>query len=417
MVNVVSFDVRAASESDLETIESQEDQLSEIMPGENPSTHQSCVGDQVPKNSTEKKGLSKILIKSFGALTKIRGTRKNNTQKFEKFLSEISREKPIRYSFKQIKLFTRNFYTCLGMGGFGRVYKGELPNGVRVAVKLLRDAFFNDQIMSEVGILSRTYHRNIITLLGFCFEDNKIALVYEYMENGSLDQFIFSDYNRIDWGEIYHVAIETAKGISYLHEDCRKMIIHYDLKPSNILLDSDFTPKVSDFGLSGIYDRGLAADTSIQLRGTVGYFAPELIISPEQATYKVDIYSFGRILFDIVARKRNQVTEWFPEQIWNAYEQGNLETFLGDLGIGDKYKEQAKIMCMAALWCIQYIPENRPSMSTVVSILKRDIEVKEPPNPFPASLNLDSQMSSLSVSGDVQHLDYTQSSSGSEHIP
>ena len=171
----------------------------------------------------------------------------------ENFLNDIAQEKPIRFSPKEIEGFTHNYSTKLGSGGFGAVYKGELPNGVPVAVKVLTGSLnkrVEEQFMAEVGTIGRTYHVNLVRLYGFCFHATVRALVYEYMENGSLDKYLFHKDRKIEWGTLHKIAIGTAKGIRYLHEECQQMIIHYDIKPANILLDADFSPKVADFGLA-----------------------------------------------------------------------------------------------------------------------------------------------------------------------
>ena len=178
----------------------------------------------------------------------------------EKFFQEIAKEKPVRFTEKQLSSFTAKYSTRLGSGGFGVVYKGQFPNGVEIAVKVLSkdsDRQAEEQFMEEVGTIDRTYHINLVRLYGFCYDQFMGALVYEYLENGSLDKYLFSEEEarEFEWEKLHDVAIGTAKGIAYLHEECVQRINHYDIKPGNILLDANFFPKVADFGLAKLYNR------------------------------------------------------------------------------------------------------------------------------------------------------------------
>ncbi|KAJ3685091.1 hypothetical protein LUZ61_014255 [Rhynchospora tenuis] len=179
----------------------------------------------------------------------------------ENFLNEIAREKPIRFFPEQLVAFTQNYLTKLGSGGFGAVYKGKLPNGMPVAVKVLHgylDKRVEEQFMAEVSTIGRTYHINLVRLFGFCFDATLRALVYEYMENGALDTLLFRNNmtgGGVSFRMLHEIAVGTAKGIRYLHEECQQKIIHYDIKPGNILLDDKFNPKVADFGLAKLLSR------------------------------------------------------------------------------------------------------------------------------------------------------------------
>lgn len=178
----------------------------------------------------------------------------------EKFIQKIESEKPVRYTVEDLKKFTENHKTRLGAGGFGEVYMGKFPNGVRIAVKFFKkrvDKRDEEQFMAEVGTIGRTYHINLVRLFGFCHDRNMSALVYEYMAKGSLDKYLFreSKAKAIKWEKLHEIAVGTAKGLAYLHEECQKRIIHYDIKPENILLDENFIPKVGDFGLAKLCNR------------------------------------------------------------------------------------------------------------------------------------------------------------------
>ncbi|KAI3968485.1 hypothetical protein MKX01_007795 [Papaver californicum] len=311
----------------------------------------------------------------------------------ERFLVDMGNEKPIRFTSSELQDFTWNYKVKLGAGGFGVVYKGVFPSGVEVAVKILNDSTserIKEQFMAEVSTIGRTYHKNLVRLYGFCFESTTKALVYEFMKNGSLDRILFDKklQNIIKWEKLYDIAIGTAKGLAYLHEDCQKRIIHYDIKPGNILLDSKLTPKVADFGLAKLCNWDSSHVTMTGGRGTPGYAAPELWM-PFPVTYKCDVYSYGMMLFEIVGRRRNldlnlpESHEWFPRQVWDKFEMGELDEIINELNeIEKKDREKLRTMILVAFWCVQYLPNARPSMSSVVKILQGGSEVKVPPNPF-----------------------------------
>ncbi|KAF6142322.1 hypothetical protein GIB67_023347 [Kingdonia uniflora] len=312
------------------------------------------------------------------------------TETMERFISDMAREKPIRFSPQHLESFTHNFSSELGSGGFGKVYKGEFPNGVQVAVKVLNGSLnkrVQQQFMAEVSTIGRTYHINLVRLYGFCFDPTMRALVYECMENGSLDKYLFSENQIIGWEQLNEVAIGTAKGIAYLHEECEQRIIHYDIKPGNILLDMNFSPKVADFGLAKLCNRDSSHMIMTECKGTPGYAAPELWM-PYPVTHKCDVYSFGILLFEIIGRRRhhddslNQSQEWLPRWVWEKFEKGELDEMMELYGIEEKNKEKAERMSMVALWCVQYLPEARPLMSTVVKMLEGGLEISSPPNPF-----------------------------------
>ncbi|KAL8191522.1 hypothetical protein R6Q57_028253 [Mikania cordata] len=307
------------------------------------------------------------------------------------FLDDMESEKPIRFTSKQLRLATNNFKTKLGSGGFGTVYKGVIGNN-QVAVKVLNGISkerVEEQFMAEVSTMGRTHHFNLVRLFGFCFGSSLIALVYEYMVNGSLDSHLFKRTSEamIGFDKLHEIAVGTAKGITYLHEDCAQRIVHYDIKPGNILLDSNFCPKVADFGLAKLCNR---ENTHISLavgRGTPGYAAPEIWMCLH-VTHKCDVYSFGMLLFEITDRRRrdraviHDIREWFPVCVWEKYEKNQLEDLIKDCKIEEKDHEVVKRMLKVALCCVQYKPETRPCMSFVVKMLEGVLEVPEPLNPF-----------------------------------
>ncbi|CAL5090596.1 unnamed protein product [Urochloa decumbens] len=318
----------------------------------------------------------------------------------ERFLWEIHNEKPFRFTPRQIARFTRNYSTRLGSGGFGAVFRGALPNGLPVAVKVFHAGLGaraeQEQFMAEVGTIGRTSHVNLVRLFGFCFDDALRALVYEFMEHGALDDYLLERRRDVGVAALRDVAAGVARGIRYLHEECQQKIVHYDIKPGNVLLDASLTPKVADFGLARLVNR---ADTHVSVscvRGTPGYAAPEMWMMAG-VTEKCDVYSFGMLLLEIVGRRRSfdeaapESQQWLPKLAWEKYEagevmdlvvssRGGLSTAEG--GGEEEEKEIVERMCKVAFWCVQQPPEARPPMRAVVKMLEGEMEVAPPVNPF-----------------------------------
>jgi serine/threonine protein kinase len=189
-----------------------------------------------------------------------------------------------RYSYSDIKKMTNFFEDKLGQGGFGGVYKGKLQDGCLVAVKVLKESRSGngEEFINEVASISRTSHVNIVTLMGFCFEGSKRALIYEFMPNESLEKFIYKGNPskadcQLEWETMHKIALGIARGLEYLHRGCNTRILHFDIKPHNILLDENFCPKISDFGLAKICAKEESTISMLGARGTIGYVAPELI--------------------------------------------------------------------------------------------------------------------------------------------
>lgn len=333
----------------------------------------------------------------------------------ERFLSNINREKPIRFSPEELDGITKSYSTILGSGAFGVVFKGELSNGEHVAVKVLNclDMGMEEQFKAEVSTIGRTYHVNLVRLYGFCFHHDTRALVYEYVENGSLDKYLFGSQNcDVELGKLHEIAIGTAKGIAYLHEECQHRIIHYDIKPENVLLNMKLEPKIADFGLAKLRSRESNIVVNTHFRGTRGYAAPEMW-KAYPVTYKCDVYSFGILLFEIVGRRRhfddsyNESQQWFPKWTWEMFENNELAVMVALCGIEEKDNEIAGRMLKVALWCVQYSPDDRPLMSTVVKMLEGEIEISPPPFPFK---NLMSDKQNLTPQGSAADSDTTTSS-------
>jgi len=316
---------------------------------------------------------------------------KSKYENIEAFLQENTLT-PIRYSYKEIKHMTRGFKDKLGQGGFGLVYKGKLRGGSFAAIKLLSKSKSNGQdFINEVGTIGRIHHTNVVRLIGFCVESSNHALVYEFMPNGALDKYIFSKQDSISLThtQIYEISLGVARGIAYLHEGCDMQILHFDIKPHNILLDENFIPKVSDFGLARLYPIDKSIITLHDARGTLGYMAPELFYhNIGGVSYKADVYSFGMLLMEMANKKRNfnphsndSSEHCFP--LW-IYNQLNGENEIEEENFTkQEYKEEIKKMFLVALWCIQLKPSDRPSMNKVVEMLEGELEnIEMPPKPL-----------------------------------
>ncbi|VVB09137.1 unnamed protein product [Arabis nemorensis] len=298
-----------------------------------------------------------------------------------------------RYSYGQIKKITKSFTEVVGRGGFGTVYKGKLREGSKVAVKVLKDSKSNcEDFINEVASMSQTSHVNIVSLLGFCYEGSKRAIVYEFLENGSLDQFISSEKSRdLSVSTLYGIALGVAKGLEYLHYGCKTRIVHFDIKPQNVLLDDNLRPKVSDFGLAKLCEKQESILSLLDTRGTIGYIAPELFSRMYgSVSHKSDVYSYGMLVLEMIgARNKERVEKagsnnssaYFPDWIYNDLENGDITKLLAD-EINQEEEEIAKKMILVGLWCIQLCPSDRPSMNKVVEMMEGSLDSLEaPPKP------------------------------------
>ena len=183
---------------------------------------------------------------------------KENQARVEKFLDDYKALKPTRYSYNDVKRITNQLIEKLGQGAYGIVFKGKFSNEIHVAMKILNSSKGNgDEFINEVGTIGRIHHVNVVRLVGFCADGFRRALVYEFLSNDSLEKFTSSvDFNRfLGWEKLQDIALGIAKGIEYLHQGCDQRILHFDIKPHNILLDQNFNPKISDFGLAKLCAR------------------------------------------------------------------------------------------------------------------------------------------------------------------
>ncbi|KAG0491795.1 hypothetical protein HPP92_005193 [Vanilla planifolia] len=284
---------------------------------------------------------------------------------------------PARFSFAEIKAATENFKQKIGKGGFGTVFEGTLRNGTKVAVKRLDGVGQGKkEFLAEVETIGAIHHINLVRLIGFCAEKSHRFLVLEYMPNGSLDKWIFGRTNdgALDWETRRKIIIDIAKGLSYLHEECQHRIAHLDIKPQNILLDENFHAKVADFGMSKLIDRD-ESQVMTRMRGTPGYLAPEWLTSV--ITEKVDVYSFGVLLMEIMCGRMNLEPAQPKEDVQllillQEKLRANLLSDLCDKRSTDMqlHEEEAVDMMRLAIWCLQSQSSKRPPMSKVVKVLE-----------------------------------------------
>ncbi|WOL00986.1 G-type lectin S-receptor-like serine/threonine-protein kinase [Canna indica] len=326
---------------------------------------------------------------------------------------------PKRFSYAELKAATNDFSNVVGLGGYGVVYKGELSDRRVIAVKRLKNIGGGEaEFWAEVTTIARMHHLNLVRLWGFCAEKEQRMLVYEYVPNGSLDKYLFSPFTTadqssgddkvvddpskelipqrplLDWNIRYRIALGVARAIAYLHEECLEWVLHCDIKPENILLEDDYCPKVSDFGLSKLTTKKDKVTMS-RIRGTRGYMAPEWVIQREPITAKADVYSFGVVLLELVSGTRSSVfqrsslesEDWYMPK-WafeKVYYEKRIEDIL-DRHILDSYDNRAHFelvdrMVKTAIWCLQDRAELRPSMGKVAKMLEGTVEITEPGKP------------------------------------
>ncbi|KAG2689232.1 hypothetical protein I3760_09G130700 [Carya illinoinensis] len=292
------------------------------------------------------------------------------------------------FTFRQIKAATNNFDAAnkLGEGGFGSVYKGTLLDGTIIAVKQLssKSKQGNREFVNEIGMISGLQHPNLVRLYGCCIERNQLLLVYEYMENNSLAHALFGPEEgpmKLDWHTRHKICVGIARGLAFLHEESPLKIVHRDIKTTNVLLDKDLNPKISDFGLAKL-DEEENTHISTRVAGTIGYMAPEYALWG-YLTYKADVYSFGIVALELVAGKNNmkfRPTDDFVCLLdWALVlqQKGNLMELV-DPRLGSNFsKEEAVRMVKVALLCTNPSPALRPTMSAVVSMLEGRTAVHE----------------------------------------
>lgn len=326
-----------------------------------------------------------IIFATFGVLTYRNHNRlyKKISEKNELGLSEAVG--PRSFTYGELKEATNDFKEELGRGSFGIVYKGTTSNAKLVfGIKKLEMGLeqCEREFQTEIKVIGRTHHRNLVKLHGYCLEGPNRLLVYEYMSRGSLADAIFMTEKKPCWDERIGFARDIARGILYLHEECETQIIHCDIKSQNILLNDYGNAKISDFGMAKLL-RLDQINTYTGIRGTKGYVAPEWYHNMP-VTVKVDLYSFGILLLEIICCRRN-VELSLPEEevvldqwVYDCFEAGKLCKLTGDEKV-DRGKLER--MVKLGLWCIQDDPSLRPSMKKVVLMLEGTVDIPIPPSP------------------------------------
>ncbi|XP_030928769.1 L-type lectin-domain containing receptor kinase S.4-like [Quercus lobata] len=294
---------------------------------------------------------------------------------------------PHRFSYEDLKKATKGFgdKELLGFGGFGRVYKGTLPNSnTQVAVKRVSQNSKQGlrEFVSEVGSIGHLRHRNLVQLLGWCRKQDDLLLVYEFMPNLSLDKYLFDEPKAIlSWEQRFKIIKGVALGLLYLHEEWEQTVLHRDIKAGNVLLDSEFNGKLSDFGLAKLYERG-SNPSRTRVVGTLGYLAPELTRIGKPTTSS-DVFAFGALLLEVVCGRRPIDPKALPEElmlvewVWEKWSLGATLDVV-DSRLGGEFDEvEAVLVLKLGLMCSNDAPESRPTMRHVVRCLETKLALEE----------------------------------------
>lgn len=288
---------------------------------------------------------------------------------------------------------TDNFalHNKIGEGGFGPVYMGKLEDGQEVAVKRLSRRSMQGAVefKNEVKLIAKLQHRNLVRLLGCCIDEDERMILYEYMHNQSLDTFIFDEGKRrlLRWQKRFDIILGIARGLQYLHEDSRFRIIHRDLKASNVLLDRNMVPKISDFGIARMFGGDQTTEHTKKVIGTYGYMSPEYAMDGV-FSMKSDIYSFGVMVLEIITGKRNrgfyevELDLNLLRYAWMLWKEGRSVDLLDEVMDGSFNYSEVLRCIQVALLCVEVQPRNRPLMSSVVMMLaSENATVPEPNEP------------------------------------
>ncbi|XP_077254011.1 receptor-like serine/threonine-protein kinase SD1-8 isoform X1 [Tasmannia lanceolata] len=363
-----------------------------------------CVWRKKRKNAAKKKGNTEKSQEIL--LVDVVGSKSRNKDKDDESRKE-DLELP-SFDLGIVAIATDNFSVAnkLGEGGFGPVYKGKLADGRQIAVKRLSKKSEQglDEFKNEVLLIAKLQHRNLVRLLGCCIEGEEKMLIYEYMQNGSLDSIIFDEAKTtlLYWHTRFNIIMGIARGLLYLHQDSRFRIIHRDLKASNILLDSKMNPKISDFGTARIFGGDQIEANTKRVVGTYGYMAPEYAMDGHFSE-KSDVFSFGVLVLEIVSGKKNRGFFHAEEDlnllghVWRLWNEGKSLEFI-DLSMGFSCLMSEVLRCIqVGLLCVQERAGDRPAMSSVVLMLSSEnsstLPKPKPPG-FCAGTNLPESISS-----------------------
>ncbi|XVF61480.1 hypothetical protein PTKIN_Ptkin08bG0133000 [Pterospermum kingtungense] len=299
---------------------------------------------------------------------------------------------PKRFTYDELSHATNSFAEVgkLGEGGFGGVYKGLLSDSNKeVAVKRVSRGSRQGkkEYISEVKIISRLRHRNLVQLLGWCHEKGELLLVYEYLPNGSLDSHLFGGKVMLTWAVRYKIALGLASAMLYLHEEWEQCVVHRDIKSSNVMLDSNFNAKLGDFGLARLVDHDLGSQTTV-LAGTMGYLAPECVTTGK-ASKESDVYSFGVVALEIACGRKPVEPREEPskvrmvEWVWDLYGKGQLLEAV-DKRLGEDFDErQMECLMVTGLWCCHPDNTRRPSIRQVINALNFEAPLPSLPSKLP----------------------------------
>ncbi|XP_059624217.1 G-type lectin S-receptor-like serine/threonine-protein kinase LECRK1 [Cornus florida] len=289
------------------------------------------------------------------------------------------------FTYGELEQATNGFGEVLGKGASGTVFKGILSNSKRaVAVKRLETVVAEGEreFLNEMKVIGRTHHKNLVKLLGYCHDGTNRLLVYEFMSNGSLADVLFKSETKPRWEERVRIAVNVARGILYLHEECETQIIHCDIKPQNILMDERHCAKVADFGLSKLMNPNQTR-TYTGVRGTRGYVAPEWHMNLA-ITVKADVFSFGIMLLEIICCRRSLDPDFaeaeviLADWVFHCFDSDRLDKLVQDEKVD---KSKLERMVRVGIWCIQDDPSLRPSMKKVVLMLEGTVDIPTPPSP------------------------------------
>ncbi|KAJ8773776.1 hypothetical protein K2173_006426 [Erythroxylum novogranatense] len=295
------------------------------------------------------------------------------------------------YDLNTLLVATNNFSLTnkIGQGGFGTIYKGQLPDGQQVAVKKLSKNSRQgmEEFINEVKLIAKLQHRNLVKLLGCCIEGEEPMLIYEYLINKSLDSSLFGQVRggSLGWRKRFDIIIGIARGILYLHQESRMRIIHRDLKTSNLLLDAEMNPKISDFGMARIFEDGQLQDKTKRVVGTYGYMSPEYAVF-RKFSVKYDVFSFGVIVLEIISGKKNNDFDLHPAlsligYVWESWRKDKALEVI-DPVVEESYLPQEALRCIQiALLCVQEDVMVRPTMLDVVFLLNNDMPLPCPRQP------------------------------------
>ncbi|CAH8360294.1 unnamed protein product [Eruca vesicaria subsp. sativa] len=323
--------------------------------------------------------------------------RKRKAKEITEFISineDLNKEAgPRRFVYKDLELATNRFsaHRKLGEGGFGAVYRGFLNEiDTLVAVKKLsgRSKQGKREFLTEVKIISKLRHRNLVQLIGWCNEKHEYLLIYEFMPNGSLDTHLFGKRPHLCWDVRYKVALGLASALLYLHEEWDQCVLHRDIKASNIMLDTNFNVKLGDFGLARLMDHELRSHTT-GLAGTFGYMAPEYVMTG-RASKESDIYSFGVSILEIVTGRKsvdhseeNIEGKSLVERVWDLYGRQQLISAM-DEKLGEEFNmEQAECLVVVGLWCGHPDRNSRPSIRQAIQLLNLESPLPNLPHKMP----------------------------------